>query len=84
MASMASMVAVSASRPLIVEHSGRTGWRGVGFGHGPHVHGDRPVRLDHCLPDLGKDDLSVRSNQVIMTIMNMGTDDFHVQESLLD
>jgi hypothetical protein len=57
-------------------------WRRLG--HGPHVHGDGPVGLDHCLPNLGQDDLAVRSHKVIVALVDMGTYDVDVKESLLD
>ena len=52
--------------------------------HGPHVHGDGPVGLDHGLPNLGQDDLTVRSHKVIVALVDMGTYDVDVKESLFD
>jgi len=54
-------------------------WR---FWHRPHVHRDRPVRLDGCFPDSGKNDLPIRSDQVVVAFCNMGAEAFDVQESL--
>lgn len=57
-------------------------WRG--FGHGPHVHSDGPVRLDHCLPDLWQDDLAIGSYEVVVAFVHVGADDIDVEEGLLD
>lgn len=52
--------------------------------HGPHMHCDGPIRLDHSFPNLGQDDLSVRAYQVIMALLYMGTNNVNVLERLLD
>jgi hypothetical protein len=54
-------------------------WRETWFRrlwHGPHVHGDRPVRLDGCFPDPGKDDLPIWPDQIIVTFRNVGAEIF--------
>ena len=48
------------------------------------MHGDGPVGLDHGLPNLGQDDLAVRSHKVIVALVDMGAYDVDVKESLLD
>jgi len=57
-------------------------WRG--FRHRPHVHCNGPVWLDHCLPDLGKDDFAVWADEVIVAFMDMRADHVDVEEGLLD
>jgi hypothetical protein len=58
------------------------GWRGLR--HGPHMHRDGPVRLDHSLPDLREDDLTVGTDKIVVTFVDMGTDHVDVEEGLLD
>lgn len=58
------------------------GWRRLR--HGPHVHGDGPVGLDHSLPDLREDDLAVGTNEIVVTFVDMGADHVDVEEGLLD
>ena len=60
----------------------RLWWRG--FWHWPHVHGNVPVGLDYNLPYLWKNDLAIRSDEVVMAVVNVRPDDVHVQEGLLD
>lgn len=52
--------------------------------HGPHVHRDSPIWLNHGLPDLGENDLSIWTDQIIVTLVNVWTDDINVQECLFD
>ena len=52
--------------------------------HGPHVHGDGPVGLHNLLPDGGEDDLAVRADQIVVALLDMRTNDFDVEEGLLD
>lgn len=54
------------------------------LGQWPHLHCYRPVRFDYGFPDLRQDDFSVRTNQVVMAIVNMLTDVFHVEKGLID
>jgi len=54
------------------------------FGHRPHVHGDGPVGLDHCLPDLRQDDLTIGTHEVVVALMDMRANDIDVKESLFD
>jgi hypothetical protein len=60
----------------------RRRWRGLW--HRPHVHSNGPVGLHHSLPDLGKDDLAVRSDKVVVTLVDVGPNDIDVEERLLD
>jgi hypothetical protein len=57
-------------------------WRG--FRHGPHVHGDGPVGLDHGLPDLWEDDFAVGSDKVVVAFVDVRANDVDVEEGLLD
>ena len=52
--------------------------------HGPHVHSDGPVRLHNLLPDGGEDDLAVRADQIVVTLLDVRANDFDVEEGLLD
>lgn len=54
------------------------------FGHWPHVHGNVPVRLDHRLPDLRQNDFAVRTDKIVVALMDVRADDIDVQESLFD
>lgn len=54
------------------------------LGHRPHVHGDGPVGLDNNLPNLRKNNLTVRSDEIIVTFVDVGTDHIDMKESLLD
>lgn len=56
------------------------GW----FRHRPHVHGNGPVRLDHSLPNLRQDDLAIRPDEIIMALVDVGTDDVDVEKRLFD
>lgn len=55
-----------------------------GLIHRPHVHRDGPVGLDDLLPNAGKDYLAIGGDQVIVTFLDVRTDDIDVQEGLLD
>jgi hypothetical protein len=46
--------------------------------HGPHVHGDRPVRFNGRFPDSGENNLPVGSDQIIVTLRNMRAKPFDV------
>ena len=48
------------------------------------MHGDGPVRLNHGFPNLGQDDLAIRSDEVVVAFMNMRTNHIDMQESLFD
>jgi hypothetical protein len=50
----------------------------------PHLHLNQGVWLDHCLPDLRKDNLSIRTDQVVVTFVYVMADNIYVKESLLD
>ena len=52
--------------------------------HGPHVHGDGPVRLNHSLPDGRKNDFTVRPHQVVVAFLDVRANNIDVQEGLLD
>jgi hypothetical protein len=52
--------------------------------HRPHVHGDGPVGLDHCLPDLWEDDLAIWANKIVMALVDVRTNDVNVKERLLN
>lgn len=54
------------------------------FGHRPHVHRDGPVGLNHGLPDLGEDDLAVRSYKVVVAFVDVWADHINVEKRLLD
>lgn len=56
----------------------------LGLGHWPHVHGDGPVGLDHCLPDLRQDDFAVRPDKIVVALVDVRADNVDVEESLLD
>ena len=58
------------------------GWRRLR--HGPHVHCDGPVGLNHSLPDLREDDLAVGTDEIVVTFMDMGADHVDMEEGLLD
>jgi hypothetical protein len=57
-------------------------WRG--FRHGPHVHGDGPVGLDHGFPNLREDNFAVGSDEVVVAFVHMRANDVNVEEGLLD
>jgi hypothetical protein len=40
--------------------------------------------LDHGFPDLGEDDLAVRSDEVVVAFMNVRANHIDMQKSLLD
>jgi hypothetical protein len=44
--------------------------------HRPHVHRNRPVRLDCCLPNSGEYNLAVWPDQIVVTLCNMWTETF--------
>jgi hypothetical protein len=48
------------------------------------VHGDGPVGLNHGFPNLGQDDLAIRSDEVVVAFMHMRTNHIDMQESLFD
>lgn len=50
----------------------------------PHVHSDRPIWFNHSLPYLRKNDLSIRTYQVIVSFSYMTPDHFNMHEGLLD
>lgn len=52
--------------------------------HRPHVHCNCPVRFNHRFPNLGKNNLAIRPNQVIMAILDVRANDVHVKECLFD
>jgi hypothetical protein len=90
----------SVSRPQRNAHGTHTSasWQGttirahapharVGAGHsvhGPHVHGDRPVRLDDLVPDLRQDDFAVGTDKVVVALLNMMPYHVNMHECLLD
>lgn len=57
-------------------------WRGLW--HGPHVHCDGPVGLNHCLPDLGQDDFAIGPDEVVVAFVDVGADYVDVEEGLFD
>lgn len=69
-------------------------WRGIRsgrrirlfglLGDWPHVHGDSPVWLNHGFPDLGKNDVAVWPDQIIVPLGNVRPDDLDVEKCLLD
>lgn len=63
---------------------GRFRWWWRGFRHWPHMHSNGPVWLDHGFPDLGEDDLAVRSDEVVVAFMNVRANHIDMQKSLLD
>jgi hypothetical protein len=85
-------------RPLSPPHtrSRPMTWRGINNVHAfrrplfwwvcnrPHVHCDGPIRLDHRLPDLRKNNLAIWSNQIITTLLYMRSNDLDMQEGLFD
>lgn len=60
----------------------RRRWRG--FRHGPHVHGNSPVWLDHCFPDLWEDDFAIGADEVVVAFVDVGADYVDVEEGLFD
>jgi len=83
-----SMRSMAASRPLRsmrIEMVARW-WPCLRFWlrHWPHVHRNRPIRFDHGLPYLWENNLSIGTDQIVMTLLYMWTNDINMQESLLD
>lgn len=62
----------------------RSGFWWRGFGHGPHVHGDGPVGLNHGFPDLREDDLAIGTDEIVVAFVDVRADDIDVKEGLLD
>lgn len=61
------------------------GWRcWFWLRHGPHVHSDGPIGLDHGLPDLRQDDLAIGSDEIVVALVDVGPNDVDVEEGLLD
>lgn len=52
--------------------------------HWPHVHGYLPVRFYHLIPDLWKNDFTVRPDKIIMASLNMRANYVDMHESLLN
>lgn len=50
----------------------------------PHGHGDAPVRLNNLFPDGRQNDLSIWSDQVIVTFLDMWAQNVDLEECLLD
>lgn len=59
-------------------------WGRLPFWHRPHLHDDRPIWLDHRLPNLRKDDLAIGTDEVKVTIVYVLTNWFDVEKSLMD
>lgn len=59
-------------------------WVVLGLGHGPHVHRDGPVGLDHSLPHLGQNDLTIRPDKIVVALMYVRADDVDVKKGLFD
>ncbi len=47
------------------------------------MHGDGPIRFNHCLPHLREDDFSIWANEIVVSICDVWTDYFDMQEGLL-
>jgi len=71
---------------LFFHERGRGGWEVdvSGHGHGPHHHGDVPVRPDDCVPDLGDNDFVVRADEVVVPLCDAGANHVDVYKGLLD
>ena len=52
--------------------------------HRPHMHGNSPVRFDHSFPNLRKDDLTIRSNKVIVTFSHVRPNYINMKKCLPD
>ncbi len=47
------------------------------------MHRDGPIRFNHCLPYLREDDFSIWADQIVVSLRNVRTDYFDMQEGLL-
>lgn len=48
------------------------------------MHFDGPSRLNHHFPGLRKDNISVWVYEIIMALINVWTNNLHMQEGLFD
>lgn len=55
-----------------------------GLIHGPHVHGDGPVGFDDLFPNARKDDLAIRTDQIVVAFLNVRADNVDMEEGLFD
>ena len=67
--------------PGMLGHWFRFWWR---LRHGPHVHCDGPVGLDHGLPDLGEDDFAVGADEIVVPFVDVRANNVDVEEGLLN
>jgi hypothetical protein len=57
---------------------------GLGLGHGPHVHCNVPARLNRYLPNLGQYNFAIRTDKVVVALVNLKAQNVNVHESQLD
>jgi hypothetical protein len=52
------------------------------FWDGPHMHCDSPIRFNHSCPDLGKNDFTIWTYEIIVSFCNMRPDNLDMKKGL--